>query len=62
MALKGLTGCIRILLHNVKTKGVVCANITKRSDRWTCRVGGNMLVSIRMYLFQSFKPQNLKVS
>ncbi|XP_035247097.1 pentatricopeptide repeat-containing protein 2, mitochondrial [Anguilla anguilla] len=63
MALKGLTGCIRILLHNVKTKGVICANITKRSDCWTCRVGAKRhILSENVIKLQEFQEKKLAVA
>ncbi|KAJ8339340.1 hypothetical protein SKAU_G00361260 [Synaphobranchus kaupii] len=63
MAFRGLTGCVPILLRNVKTKGVICANVTKQSDCWTCRVGAKRhLLSEDIIRLQEFQQRKLAVS
>ncbi|KAG7477002.1 hypothetical protein MATL_G00088780 [Megalops atlanticus] len=57
MALGGMTGYVRVLLHNLKTKGLICS--TKQSNCWTCRVGAKRYLLpediIRLHDFQQRK-------
>ncbi|KAI1905265.1 hypothetical protein AGOR_G00014330 [Albula goreensis] len=65
MALRGMTGCVRMLFRDVKNTGLSCnfANINKQTDCWTCRIGAKRyLLPEDIIRLQDFQQKKLAIA